>query len=427
MRDGSLLVFGLLLLCLLLLPTTSRAFYEVENTDGDYTLEALGAVRLTGAFFHFPDLPLLYPAGADGMAATVARLLLSGDLGSRVKYEANFHGELARSPASALGGASFATAGSFATPYRNRYLAWDYWEDGTVKGQLGLDRLLFKLTLSSWEIHAGRMPINYAVTQIFAPNDFFAPFSTTAVNKIYKPGVDALKVSWAAGTFSSVELSAVMGSDPDDGAPSWSRSALLLRASTVIWDTQWALLGGKLAGRWMVGFSAQGEVGVLGVRAEGHVGFPDGEGDGSLDTENGKKIHVRVAAGVDHRLVWRNATLGFEAMYQSDGETLPLRYTQRLSRLYPDDQPYLAPLYLGLSAGLELIAILRGGAMVLVNTLDGSGIVALTLVYNIADEADFVGGVMVPWGPAPDPTAMTLVSEYGLYPVMAFLETRFYF
>ena len=429
-RSTPILCSLLAALCFLFIPCApAHAFFEKENERGDTSIEMLGAVRITGAFLHFPDIYLLHGAGDDGLSAAVARLLVSGDLGQRVKYEVNLHGELSRSPSMSFGGGAFATAGTFVSPYRNQYLSWDYWQDGAVAGQLGVDRLMFKFFFSSVEIHLGRMPINYSATQIFTPNDFFAPFSTTAVNKIYKPGVDALKVSWAAGTISSVELSGVLGSD-EDGVPSWGNSALLLRASTVLWDTQWALLGGKLAGRWVVGFSLQGEVGLLGVRAEGHVGFPDAEGDG-LDEDLGtKKIHGRLAAGVDRKFVWQNATVGFEAMYLSDGATWSGGYTRRLAGLYPDEVPYMASLYLGLSGGLELIPILRAGAMVLVNTQDGSGMAALTLMYNIADEADFVGGVLAPWGEAPEDAAagaLKLKSEYGLYPLMVFLESRFYF
>ncbi len=409
---------------LLVLPASANAFYEKESESGDYSIEMLGAVRITGVWFHLPDAPLLYTTGDDGLAAAVARLLMSGALGARVKYEVNIHGELGRSPGALAGAGSFATAGSFVTPYRTKYLSWDYWEDGAVAGQLGVDRLLFKLTFGSLEVHLGRMPINYTATQVFVPNDFFAPFSATAVNKIYKPGVDALRLSWAPGTFSSVELVGVLGSDAD-GVPAWSRSALLLRASTVLWDTQLALLGGKLAGRWVVGMSMQGEIGLFGVRAEGHVGFPDSEGDGLDEDRSVKEIHARVAAGIDRKFVWRNATVGIEALYQSDGAAWSGRYPRRLQGLYPDDLPYMGSLYLGLSAGLELIPILRAGAMVLVNTQDGSGMAALTLMYNIADEADFAGGLLLPWGEGPE--GLVPQSEYGLYPVMVFMESRFYF
>jgi len=196
----------------------------------------------------------------------------------------------------------------------------------------------------------GRMPINHSVTYIFTPNDLFAPFSATAINKIYKPGVDALRVNLALGQLSALELTGVLGSDPD-GVPGWQQSAVLLRASTVALKVQWALLGGKLAERWMLGASFQGEVGPLGLRGEGHLGFPDRDGDGTLDEGSDRGLHARAALGVDHRFEWRNAQLALEGLYQSDGAWDTAGYLGRLSGLYPDDQPYLGRLYVGLSAG----------------------------------------------------------------------------
>ena len=284
-------------------------------------------------------------------------------------------------------------------------------------------------------ITAGRFPVNLSVTNLFTPNDLFAPFSSTSINKIYKPGVDALRVSFAPGEFSQISLIGVLGSD-SDGVPGWGRSAVLVRAATVIWDYELALLGGKVAGRWLAGFSFQGEAGPFGVRGEGQVGFPDEDGDGTLDRDSavssGREIYFRMAAGVDKRFTWRNATLGFEAYYQSDGADRPSRYLDRLARMMPDDQPHLSQLYMGLSGGLELLPILMFNGMVLLNAQDFSGIAALMLLYNIADEADAVAGVLVPWGEAPvaeifPVTKFGLESEYGAAPLTVFLETRFYF
>ncbi len=206
---------------------------------------------------------------------------------------------------------------------------------------------------------------------------------------------------------------------------------MLLRAATVVWNTELALLGGRVAGRWLAGASLQGEAGPFGLRAEGHVGFRDSNGDGSLD-DGEDRVHVKVAAGVDHRFDWRSAILAFEAFYQSDGAKRPAHYIQRAGALLPDEQPYLGQLYMGLSGGLELLPILNLGGMVLLNTTDFSGMAALNLLYNIADEADAVVGVLIPWGDDPvaqlSPLpAISLESEYGAAPVMVFLETRFYF
>ena len=424
----------LLLLGVLGMPCSALAFYELESQEGDRSLEATGAFRLSGAWMHLPDVPLIYKDGDDGLAALVGRLLLSGGLHEKVGYELNVFVDLTRSPSVGTGG-TLSTVGASATPYRAPHLAWNFWEDGSVGGQLGLDRLAFTARLDPVVIKAGRFPVNFSVTNMFTPNDLFAPFSATSINKIYKPGVDAVRVGWAPGEFTQLTLVGVLGWDSQD-EPTWSRSAVLLRASTVLWNQQLSLLGGRVAGRWLVGASLQGEAGPLGLRAEGHVGFRDDDGDGTLDTDSdgnvGSQVHVKVAAGVDHRFDWRNATVGFEAYYQSDGANRPARYIHRAGALLPDELPYLGQLYMGVSGGLELLPILNLGGMVLLNATDFSGLATLSLIYNIADEADAVMGVLVPWGEEPvaqitPVPQISLESEYGAAPLMVFLETRFYF
>jgi len=418
----------------LALASPAGAFYELESEEGDRSLEATGAFRLTGAWLHLPDVPALFPDGDDGLAALVGRLLVTGDAHEAVGYELNVFLELSRGPKIGTGGA-LATVGSFATPYRTRYLTWDFWEDGAMVGQLGLDRLNFTFRLDPVLITVGRFPVNFSVTNLFSPNDLFAPFSATSINKLYKPGVDALRVSWSPSEFTQITVVGVLGSNRDD-RPRWERSAVMARAATVLWNYELALLGGRVAERWLVGLSAQGEAGPLGVRAEGHVGFRDHDGDGSLDGDApgpvGDPAFVKLAAGVDHRFDWRNATVAFEAFYQSDGANRSSQYLSRGLTLLPDEQPYLGQLYMGLSGGLELLPILQLNGMVLLSATDFSGLAALTLLYNIADEADASAGVLVPWGDAPEvrggiAPVMTINDEFGAAPVMAFLETRFYF
>ncbi len=416
------------------LPFAAKAIGEAENETA--SIEAIGAGRVLGAYFHYPDIELLYPDGDDGLAAAVLRIIIEGDLGEYVDYEVNFYNDFSRTPGSALAGA-FSTVSSFRTPYRTKYLSWDYWQDGSINSQLGLDRLKVHFGYDPVSLTVGRFPINHSVTYIFTPNDFFAPFSSTSINKMYKPGVDALSLSIAPGMLSTIELVGVMGYGSDD-VPAWGRSALLLRASTVLWNFEWALMGGKLAERWITGASIQGEAGPFGLRAEGHAGFPDREGTGSLDDVDGDEettddIHGRLAAGFDVMFDWHNASIGAEYAFFSDGAGSPSSYLERAMRFFPDDQFYLAGHYAGVSLGGDIVPILRANAVVLFNAIDYSGMGMVSLIYNIADEADFVGGVMIPWGnqsvtvSAPPEAGVTLGSEFGIMPLTVFLETRFYF
>ena len=67
--------------------------------------------------------------------------------------------------------------------------------------------------------------------------------------------------------------------------------------------------------------------------------------------------------------------------------------------------------------------------LALVSLGDGSGMAMASLSYSIADEADFVGGLLIPWGERTAGAAglPVLGSEMGSAPVAGFLETRFFF
>jgi len=403
---------------------------------GDASIEAIGSVRLTAAYLHYPDVTMFFPPDDEGIAATEARLILEGDLGPRLRYDVNLFAAFSHVPDSALAGA-FETAGAASTPYRTRYLAWDFWDSGSTDGRLGVDRLALTLEVDRVVLALGRFTVNWSVAEILAPNDFFAPFTPVAINTEWKPGVDAIRLAVTTGALSSVEVAGVLGNGTDS-VPAWGRSAVLVRIATVLWGFEWALLGGKVAERWIAGCSFQGEAGPIGLRGEAHAGFPDASGDGRLDDVDRDgawrdDIHGRLSAGVDLNLPWQNLSLATEYMFLSDGVGRASGYLGRLARLFPDDQPFLGRHYVALSAGVDIIPILRLDTLGLFNATDFSGLAAVILSYSIADEADAVLGVLLPWGDeplyqsGPPVYGPSIESEFGLLPLMFFAETRFYF
>lgn len=212
----------------------------------------------------------------------------------------------------------------------------------------------------------------------------------------------------------------------------------MTRISAVKWNFEWALLGGKAAERWIAGASIQGEAGLFGLHAEAHAGFPDRDGDGTLDDVDGDgeradDIHGRVAGGFNILFAWHNVSLGAEYLFVSDGASRGDDYAARAMRLHPDDVPYMGRHYVGLSAGGEIIPILTLQTMALFNVSDHSGLGMVSLLYSAADEIEFVGGVLIPFGPEPSadilaPASFPMIeSEFGAVPLMAFLEGRFYF
>lgn len=390
-----------------------------------------GSLRLVGAYLHFDDIPELYPGGDDGLFATVARVMVDREWDNGLSLELNYFADLTRSPVIAGGtGGAFGTAGSTDSVYRSPFLAWTLWDDGSIRGGAGVDRFAAGAKLGPVTMKAGRFPISHSVTSFFTPNDFLAPFSVTAVNRIYKPGVDALQVGAALGMIGSVEVMGVLGNDID-GDPRWARSALLARASVLGGGFEWAVLGGKVAERWVVGGSFQGGFGSLGLKGEGHFGIPDTDGDGR-GAEDTKPLHVRLAAGPSLNIGWKGLNLGAEYAYYSDGANRASDLIPRASRLFPDDVPLLGRHYVSAVAGMELIPILQASVIGLVNANDGSGLTGLSLIYSVADEADLIAGAFVPWGADPSLTSdplmpLALGSEMGASPLSIYLEARTFF
>lgn len=390
-----------------------------------------GSVRLTGAFLHFDDEPTLFPNGDDALLASVFRVIAERDLGRHFGIEMNYFMDLSRVPGGGSVAGAFSTAGSTDSVYRSPWLTYGFWNDGSVRGRLGTDRFVVDAQAGPVNIAVGRFPITYSVTGLLTPNDFFAPFSAAAVNRIYKPGVDAVRVGSTLGMKSSIEVVGVLGND-DGGTPTWGRSGLVARAARVQWGFEWSVLGGKVAERWVAGASSQGDVGPVSLRGEAHVGVPDRDGDGRGAEDDDAPIHVRLAAGPSVNVGWHGLTLAAEYSFISDGAKQPELYLARALERFPDDQPQLARHYVSASGGAEIVPILNASVFALVNANDGSGLTGLSLIYSVADEADIIGGLFVPWGGDPfatgDPTApVGLRSEQGASPLTVYLEARAFF
>ena len=409
-------------------PTVQAAGESSQERFGDIFT---GSVRLTGAFLHFDDIPELFPTGDDALFASVFRVIAKRDLGAHVGFELNYFLDVARLPGGGNATGAFVTAGAAESVYRTPYLRYRFWNDGDVGGTLGLDRYRFDIRGGPVTVTAGRFPVTYSVSGLLTPNDFFAPFAAAAVNRIYKPGIDGLQVGSPVGKTSSVEVLGALGND-DGGTPTWGRSGLVARASTVRWGFEWAVLGGKVAERWVAGGSVQGGVGPVGLHGEGHVGVPDTEGDGRDAEDETRPVHGRLAAGPTLQVGWRGLTLGAEYAYVSDGARRPSDYLTRAQSRFPDDQPLLARHYLGANGSIQIVPILTGSVFALVNGNDGSGLTGLSLLYNVADEADLIAGLFVPWGRDPVATGdpmlpVRLRSELGASPLTLYLEARAFF
>lgn len=77
-----------------------------------------------------------------------------------------------------------------------------------VAFQAMLDRLFLDFTKNKWELRFGRQRVNWGINTLWNPNDIFNAFSFVDFDYEERPGVDALRVKYYAGTASSIEIAA---------------------------------------------------------------------------------------------------------------------------------------------------------------------------------------------------------------------------
>jgi len=400
------LVFSVTLL-LLTLSVPALAFYEWQSDDGSFDLCAL--VRGFGIAFENPEK-------SDAGAAAIARLIMHARAGQHLGFEVNAYQTYI--PASMT-----SRQGSLGTPLdveRSSALEWSFSDDDYV--HLAIDRLNISWSYNRLDLIAGRQSINLATTFYFTPNDFFAPFSAQVFYRVYKPGVDAVRAEVRLGNLSQLSLISVLGYERDpDSDTGWSedpdtdRASYVGRVSTVFRDFEWALLGGVVREANVMGGSLQGELFQwLGVRAEGHVAYPD---DSLWDP------YSELCVGVEHR--WENSLdLRLEQFYHGSGAGSISDYGATPAAAQ-GESVYMGRDYTALGVGYQFTPLVNTEMLAIANLTDRSYLLSFNAIYSLSDEAELAVNLGVPIGKKPE--GAEIKSEFGLYPYSVNIEVRGFF
>jgi hypothetical protein len=270
-----------------------------------------------------------------------------------------------------------------------------------------VDRLALRYNAGLIDIQVGRQPVNLATTFFFTPNDFFNPFAAQAFFRIYKPGVDALRLDLELGELSRLTVISALGDEDPVISPSSLPSELrnasaLAQISTVVSDVELSLVGGRRGRAFVVGGALAAEVLGFGVRSEGHVAFFDDAG-----------ACAEVALGVERRFE-NTLNLQLEAFYHGAGADQPTDVS-----CAPVGAPnlYRGRYHLAAGAGYEINPLLQGQILVLVDASDGSAQGALYFVYSLHDEVEAALVTSIP----------IRQGELGATPFVTDVELRAYF
>ncbi len=388
---------------ILLIPFNASALYLSEDDSGYLEIRAL--LRGYAIYNDNPDNTPLYPDSSTSGIASVGRVIIQGSTSGGMSYDCNIY-------QTAIPQKMAAAASSATSVERSDLFEWSLSDSDYL--HLAVDQLSLSWSNETTTLRVGRQPINLATNYYFTPNDLFAPFSAQTFYRVYKPGVDALRLEHSFGEFSQINLITVAGYGVDSQNESgWSngiendRISTIVRYTTSGFGLEWNIFSGQLSGEPIVGGGFQGELTeYIGIRSElQHYQIP-----GTSDTI------IKAALGLDRRFE-NTIYLRGELYYNGAGHDHVTQYVAT--------NDYLANRYLSLGISYEFTPLFNGDLLLLNNIDDRSSLIALNGLYSLADESELNFGITIPAGEKPTVTAIK--SEYGSLPVTLSFEIRSYF
>ncbi|MCP4806105.1 MAG: hypothetical protein GY913_06755 [Proteobacteria bacterium] len=306
-------------------------------------------------------------------------------------------------------------------------LSWEAYDtDGLVlRGRM--DRLSATLRVPHADITLGRQPLSFGKTSFFTPLDLVSPFNPAVVDQEYRPGVDAARLDLYAGMATQLTLAAAYADD-------WDREGMVFSAygqtTLGVWDL--GLFAGHVRGDQVYGLATAGSLGPVGITGEGTITLPD---------QDDVDPFVRAALGGFVR-PGPKTTVSAEAYVQTLREADPDTYLLGL-----DDPRYergelwlMGRYYGGLAISQEITPTVFGNVAVIGNVTDPSALIAPSLSWSLAQNADLSVSGFFGVGERPDDVeledlffmtedeaAAIVNSEFGLVPAAGVVRLAAYF
>ena len=449
----SALVFVFSLWAILASPKSAQAVPLVEKTDHYVVLD--GSFKSFFYALHMPFHPdtLLGFMGMNKNRSAIAigdvRLKLEGSHKSRWKWQFHLHTQgMVSSFPNAM--EAMGTAGS-ARPPRSLPLQTFRPDDPTFYLYHEVDRLNVRARFGPVDLILGRQPISFGVGFVWQPADLVGTFSPLAVDREYKPGVDALRVNWAVGAFSELALVVAAGGPacrqrtlPSgeschdyESQFSLDHSVALTRFRTTVGKWDLGALAGWVRGDVVGGLFATGTVKRFRLRSEAVITWdvekdPTYAGEESPNDED--ELFVRAVLGADYRFDTKKPlSVLLELYYNGFGTRKPEEYMQKMR------EPRLAEFGEVLNVGILYAAAgvnwephhrVPLSLTVMGNLTDPSMHVSANITYKLGDNSVLDAGAFIPIGRAPKINALgfpELSSEFGLYPHLYYVAWKMYF
>jgi hypothetical protein len=256
-----------------------------------------------------------------------------------------------------------------------------------------IDRLAIAYATADTVVRVGRQALTWGSGLVFRPMDLFDPFSPSAVDTEYKPGVDMIYAEHLFADGSDVEVAIAPRPARWGGPPVADDSSFALQSRTSLWGHRVTWLLARDHGDWTGGAGLNGALGGATWNIEL---VPTGLAQGGTRLSAIANISDAVS------LLGRNATLfaeyfrnGFGVGAGASLSTLPFALSDRLARgqVFENRRDFLAG-----GASVEISPLLTLAPTLIVTLDDGSVLALVSATWSLGDNLTLIAGAQAPIG-----------------------------
>ncbi len=289
--------------------------------------------------------------------------------------------------------------------------------DASLRAEM--DRLNVQGRIGRVRLVAGRQAITWGTNYFWPALDLFAPFAPNRLDRDYKPGVDALRMTLPIGDFSEIEaVAAVQGESSSDDAS----TGMLARLN--FGRTDLGFMGGRFHGDNVLGGFVTADVRGATLRAEvTHTRSGD-----AFDAGRDRRRFWRGSVGFD-RLINPVLMITAEVAFNGYGVSEPARYLAEVAsadRVSRGEVNALGRRHVGLALAWDLHPLWSLDNTLLANLNDSSVLWVPAARWSTGNESEVMFGAQLPVGPRIDASGRAR-SEYGLAARTLFASFTGYF
>ena len=279
----------------------------------------------------------------------------------------------------------------------------DFASNSDVTASGAFDRLNARVHTSSIDLRVGRQAITWGVNTLFPSLDVFSPYSPTQIDRDYKAGVDAVRLTVSPGSHLEVD---VIGAQLEAGDVEPTAAGAMVRVSAGAIDA--GFMGGSFYDDFRAGAYASVSVAGTGLRGEVSRTTP-----GDPVDRLRRPSFWRAGIGVDRQLT-STLMLSAEVAYNGFGERRAQDYPAVLTsaRFQRGELAGPGQLATGGTLSWKFHPLGTLSTLAVVNLDDGSAAIMPIVYWSVNSRIDILGGVQVLTGHSPTPTGIPR-SEYG--------------